>query len=152
MASEQSHQQQLQQQQGLQRQLPEQLLGTLRVRTVDWRTALAAAPLPCSARQNLSALSSGHARALSYHLSPLLLPAVTRVLLHIAAAQLPWQGPMEAALAAAAKYRDIFSGSMEAGTTAGQEAEQQQAFEAALIDLGVVEAPISRLSGQQMHA
>ena len=81
--------------------LPQKLLEKLQVAALDWRAALAAAPLPCSARQNLSALSSGHARALPHNLVPLLLPALTRALRRIATAQLPWQAPMQCALESA---------------------------------------------------
>ena len=81
--------------------LPQKLLEKLQVAALDWRAALAAAPLPCSARQNLSALSSGHARALPHNLVPLLLPALTRALRRIDTAQLPWQAPMQSALESA---------------------------------------------------
>ncbi|KAL0019633.1 hypothetical protein WJX77_006506 [Trebouxia sp. C0004] len=64
----------------LSQNLPRKLLEKLKVKAVDWQAALAAAPLPCSARQNMSALSSGHARAMPHHMTPLLLPSLTTAL------------------------------------------------------------------------
>lgn len=120
------------------------LVEKLRVKAVDWRTALAAAPLPCSARHHTAALSSGHARALPCYLVPLLLPSLTAALLSIAAAQLPWQGALTAALAVAAEAGDK-------GARQGQEEDdgigQRERLEATLTQLGAIQALPVRQSG-----
>ena len=129
--------------------VPKKLLTKLRVKAADWRTALAAAPLPCSARQNLSALSSGHAKALPHCLVPLLLPYVSRGLQCIAAAQLPWQGTTAAALEACAAAAGTSGG---AAAAAADEAEAEAAakggLERLLAELGAVEGLASIQPGK----
>ena len=124
--------------------LSQNLVEKLRVKAIDWRTALAAAPLPCSARHHTAALSSGHARALPCYLVPLLLPSLAAALQSIAAAQLPWQGAMAAALAVAAEAGDK-------GARHGQEdedgIEQRGRLEATLTEVGAVQPPPVRQSG-----
>ena len=117
------------------------VLTKLRVKAVDWRAALAAAPLPCSARQSLSALSSGHARALPHHLVPLLLPCITRALQCVAAAQLPWQDATAAALEACTA----------AASTAEADAVGRGRLERLLAELGAVEGPASAETGESRH-
>ncbi|KAL3131264.1 hypothetical protein ABBQ38_000561 [Trebouxia sp. C0009 RCD-2024] len=150
--------------------LPQKLLDKLRVKAVDWRTALAAAPLPCSSRQSLSALSSGHAKALPHHLVPLLLPYISRALHSIAAAQLPWEAETAAALgaisAAAARLvgtavtaaAAVAAASKEAETEAAaavmhaHEAERAAAsrrLEGVLAELGVLQAASRAEAGAQ---
>ena len=148
---------QQQQQQGqLRRKLPGKLLEKLRVKALDWRAALAAAPLPCSARQNLSALSSGHAKALPDFLAPLLLPSIIRALQCIAAAQLPWQGTaaaaLEAATAAADKVQRANEADGEAAAAmpeAGDPEGRSRRLESLLAELGAVQAPSCAQAGQQ---
>ena len=129
--------------------LDKKLLTKLRVKAVDWRTALAAAPLPCSARQSLSALSSGHAKALPHHLVPLLLPCISRACQCIAAAQLPWEGTTATALEACAAAAGTPRG---AAAAVADEAEAEVAttdtFERVLAELGAVEGPTSGQAGK----
>ena len=129
--------------------LRKKLLTKLRVKAADWRTALVAAPLPCSARQNLSALASGHAKALPHHLVPLLLPCISRALQCIAAAQLPWQGTTAAALEACTAAAGTSGG---AAAAAADEAEAKAAaksgIECLLVDLGAVERLSSAEAGK----
>ena len=131
--------------------LHKKLLTKLRVRVADWHTALAAAPLPCSARQTLSALSSGHAKALPHHLVPLLLPCISRALQCIAAAQLPWQGVTATALQACAA---AIGTSGRAAAAAADEAEAEAAatrrLEGLLAELGAVEEGTSAQAGGAM--
>ena len=124
----------------LPQKLPRGLLEKLRVKAVDWRTALAGAPLPCSARANLSALSSGHARALPHHLVPLVLPALVTVLRCIAAAQLPWQGSFKTALEAVGAADRAGSREMQGDETKAVVSNVGR-LESVLIDLGAVESP-----------
>ena len=116
---------------------------------MDWHTALAAAPLPCSARQNLSALSSGHAKALPHHLVPLLLPCIRRALQCIAAAQLPWQGTTAAAMEACAAAAGSSGG---AAAAAADQAEAAAAatkgLECLLAELGAVKELTSAEAGK----
>lgn len=138
----------------LQRKLPGNLLQKLQVKAIDWRTAQAAAPLPCSARQNLSALSSGHAKALPYHLGPLLLPTIIRALQCIAAAQLPWQGTPAAALEAATAAADNVLTADEADGEAAavmpeaDDPEGRRKLEILLTELGAVQGPSHVQTGQ----
>lgn len=122
----------------LSEKLPKKLMTKLRVKAADWRTALAAAPLPCSARQNLSALSSGHAKALPHHLVPLLLPYISRGLQCITAAQLPWQGTTAHALEAAA-VGTSGGAAAAAADKAEAEAAAKRGLERLLAELGAVE-------------
>lgn len=125
------------------------VLTKLRVKAVDWRTALAAAPLPCSARQSLSALSSGHARALPHHLVPLLSPCITRALQCVAAAQLPWQGATATALdACAAAAR---STAAAAAGEAERDAAARRTLEGLLAEHGAVEGPGSAEASESRH-
>lgn len=124
----------------LSEKLPKKLMTKLRVKAADWRTALAAAPLPCSARQNMSALSSGHAKALPHHLAPLLLPYISRGLQCIAAAQLPWQGTTAYALEACAAAVGTSGGAAAAAADKAEaEAASKGGVERLLAELGAVE-------------
>lgn len=129
--------------------LDKKLLTKLRVKAVDWRTALAAAPLPCSARQSISALSSGHAKALPHHLVPLLLPCISRACQCIAAAQLPWEGTTATALEACAAAAGTPRG---AAAAVADEAEAEVAttdtLERLLAELGAVEGLPSGQAGK----
>ena len=122
----------------LSRNLPWKLLEKLKVKAVDWQAALAAAPRPCSARQNISALSSGHAQAMPHHMVPGLLPALTTALRCITSAQLPWQGPIASALAAAGEGDDACDGQEQEEV---QDGRQKRRLEAVLTQLGAIEAP-----------
>lgn len=136
----------------LPKKLPQKLLEKLKVKAVDWQTALAAAPLPCSARQNLSALSSGHARALPYHLAPLLIPCVIRALGCIAAAQLPWHGPMLTALEAAGEADAEGVTRVQASHGAADGLARRGRLEDVLMELGAVQASSNHQSGADNHS
>ena len=133
----------------LSRKLPWKLLEKLKVKAVDWQTALAAAPLPCSARQNISALSSGHAQVMLHHMVPLLLPSLTTALRCIASAQLPWQGPIASALEAAGEGDDACDRQEQEEV---QDGRQKSRLEAVLTQLGAVEAPPLHQLGMRLYS
>ena len=125
------------------------LLEKLKVKAVDWQAALAAAPLPCSARQNISALSCRHARGLPHHMAPLLLPSLTTALRCIASAQLPWQGPTASALEAAGEADDACERQEQAQVQ--YHGRQKRRLEAVLTELGAIEAPPLHQSGMPLY-
>ncbi len=131
----------------LSRKLPWKLLEKLKVKAVDWQAALAAAPRPCSARQNISALSSGHAQAMPHHMVPGLLPALTTALRCITSAQLPWQGPIASALEAAGEGDDACDRQEQEEI---QDGRQKSRLEAVLTQLGAIEAPFLHQSGMRL--
>jgi len=127
--------------------LPWELLEKLKVKAVDWQAALAAAPLPCSARQNISALSSGHAQAMPHHMAPLLLPSLTTALRCVASAQLPWQGPIASALEVAGEADDACGRQEQIEV---QDRRQKSRLEAVLTKLGAIQAPPLHQSGMRL--
>jgi len=134
--------------QSLSRSAPWKLLEKLTVKAVDWQAALAAAPLPCSARQNISALSSGHARAMPHHMVPMLLPSLTMALRCITSAQLPWQGPIASALEAAGEADDACGRQEQVEV---QDWRQKSGLEAVLTELGAIQAPPLHQSGVRLY-
>ena len=134
---------------GLSRSMPWKLLEKLKVKAVDWQAALAAAPLPCSARQNMSALSCMHARGLPHHMAPLLLPCLTTALRCIASAQLPWQGPTASALEAVGEADDACERQEQAQVQ--YHGRQKRRLEAVLTELGAIEAPPLHQSGMPLY-
>ncbi len=127
--------------------LPWKLLEKLKVKAVDWQAALAAAPLPCSARQNISALSSGHAQAMPHHMAALLLPSLTTALRCVASAQLPWQGPIASALEVAGEADDDCGRQEQIEV---QDRRQKSRLEAVLTKLGAIQAPPLHQSGMRL--
>lgn len=122
-------------------------LAGLTVKACDWKAALAAAPLACSARQGQAALSSGQAKAVPSHLAPLLLPSLTQLLRCIAAAQLPVVGGLAAAVGALNRNGVTLRSGLQESAGGDEDLEGGTELERVLMDACAVER---RCSGGEL--